>query len=168
MLYFSPSKVPQMKVMKKIAKLLLLLFVAIQFFRPEKNINQGNHLASFINETNPPENVKTILTNSCYDCHSNNTEYPWYNNIAPVSWWLSSHIKKAKADMNLSDWDSYGKRQKEHKLEEVIEVIDAREMPLRQYIWFHPDARLTKEEGEALMEWARHTKVLYQLGPLPR
>jgi len=154
--------------MKKIAKLLLLLFIAIQFFRPEKNINQGNHLASFIDETNPPENVKTILTNSCYDCHSSNTEYPWYNNIAPVSWWLSSHIKEAKENLNLSDWDGYSKRQKERKLEEIIEVIDEGEMPLKQYTWFHQDTRLSKEQSEAVMEWAGRTKALYGLGPLPR
>lgn len=157
-----------MKVIKKIAKLLLLLFVAIQFFRPEKNINQGNHLAGFINETNPPENVKTILTHSCYDCHSNHTEYPWYNNIAPVSWWLSAHIKDAKAALNLSDWDNYNKGQKDRKLEEIIEVIEKGEMPLKEYHWMHQEAGLSKEQGEAVLEWARRTKTLYGLGPLPR
>ena len=157
-----------MKVMKKIAKLLLLLFIAFQFFRPEKNINQGNHMAAFITETNPPEKVKTILTNSCYDCHSNNTEYPWYNNIAPVSWWLSNHIKDAKSDLNLSDWNNYSKTQKAHKLQEVIEVIDEKEMPLKQYTWLHNDAKLSKEQGEAVIEWARLTKALYELGPQPR
>jgi hypothetical protein len=162
------QKHPQMKVMKKIAKLLLLLFIAIQFFRPEKNINQGNHLAGFINETNPPENVKTILAHSCYDCHSNNTEYPWYNNIAPVSWWLSKHIKDAKEDLNLSDWDNYNKRQKDHKLEELIEVIEEAEMPLKEYTWVHQEARLSQEQREAILEWARRTKALYGLGPLPR
>lgn len=157
-----------MKVMKKIAKLLLLLFIAIQFFRPEKNINQGNHLVSFITETNPPENVKIILTNSCYGCHSNNTEYPWYNNVAPVSWWLSWHIQRAKGNLNFSDWDSYTKTQKVHKLEEVIEVIDEREMPLKQYTWLHNDTKLSKEQCEDVIEWARLTKALYELGPQPR
>ena len=157
-----------MKVIKKIAKLLLLLFIAIQFFRPKKNINQGNHLAVFLNETNPPENVEIILNNSCYDCHSDNTEYPWYNNIAPVSWWLSWHISEAKANLNLSGWDSYSNRQKVRNLEEVIEVIDEREMPLKQYTWIHNDARISKEQGEAVIEWARLTKALYELGPQPR
>ncbi|MGB5387787.1 heme-binding domain-containing protein [Eudoraea sp.] len=157
-----------MKVMKKMAKLLLLVFIAIQFFRPEKNINQGNHLASFINETNPPENVKTILTRSCYDCHSNNTEYPWYNNIAPVSWWLSFHVKDAKTHLNLSEWDNYSERQKDHKLEELIEVIEEAEMPLKEYTWVHQEARLSAEQREAILEWATLTKTLYGLGPLPR
>ncbi|WP_019668745.1 heme-binding domain-containing protein [Eudoraea adriatica] len=157
-----------MKVIKKIAKLLLLLFIAIQFFRPEKNIDQGSHLAEFLNETNPPENVETILTNSCYDCHSSNTAYPWYNNIAPVSWWISGHIKEAKGNLNLSDWDSYSKRQKVHKLEEVIEVIDEGKMPLKQYAWIHKNAGISKEQGKAVIEWARLTKALYELGPQPR
>jgi hypothetical protein len=157
-----------MKVMKKIAKLLLLLFVAIQFFRPEKNINQGDHLAGFLNETNPPEHVKTTLARSCYDCHSNNTQYPWYNNIAPVSWWLSYRIKDAQADLNLSDWNSYSKQQKDHKLEELIEVIENGEMPLKEYTWFHRKTKLSAEQQTAVIEWARRTKVLYELGPLPK
>lgn len=157
-----------MKIIKKIAKLLLLLFVIIQFFRPDKNSNQGDHLASFINETNPPEDVKVILAQSCYDCHSNDTEYPWYNNVAPVSFWISDHIQHGKRNLNLSDWGSYTKTEKQHKLEELIAVIEDDKMPLMQYTWIHPEARLTREQREAVLEWSKQTKVLYELGRQPR
>ena len=85
-----------MKILKKIALLLLVILVGMQFYRPDKNQTQGDHTAEFITETNPPEDVKTILQQTCYDCHSNNTEYPWYNNIAPISYWLSDHVKDGK------------------------------------------------------------------------
>jgi len=157
-----------MKIIKKIAKLLLLLFVIIQFFRPDKNSNQGDHLASFITETNPPEDVKVILAQSCYDCHSNDTEYPWYINVAPVSFWISNHIREGKKNLNLSDWGSYTKTEKNHKLEEIIEVTEDDKMPLMEYTWIHEEGRLTHEQKEAVLEWARQTKALYGLGRLPR
>jgi hypothetical protein len=157
-----------MKIIKKVAKQLLLLFVIIQFFRPDKNSNQGDHLAGFINETNPTEEVKVILAQSCYDCHSNHTKYPWYNNVAPVSFLISSHIRQGKENLNLSDWDSYTRTEKNHKLEEIIEVTEDDKMPLMQYAWIHPEARLTREQKEAILEWARQTKALYGLGRLPR
>lgn len=96
-----------MKVVKKVALALLVVFVALQFYRPEKNQAQGNHTASFIIQTNPSLEVKLVLQESCYDCHSNNTEYPWYNNVAPVSFWLADHVKDGKKHLNFSDWGNY-------------------------------------------------------------
>ncbi|MDX1318519.1 MAG: heme-binding domain-containing protein, partial [Xanthomarina gelatinilytica] len=94
-----------MKIIKKILILLLVVFVVAQFFGPEKN--QGN-LASiepFLTETNPSEDIKAILKESCYDCHSNVTRYPWYNNITPVNYWLAEHVKDGKKHFNMSNWE---------------------------------------------------------------
>lgn len=157
-----------MKIIKKIAKLLLLLFIALQFFRPDKNSNQGDHTVYFRTETNPPEDVMAILTQSCFDCHSSNTQYPWYNNIAPVSYWISNHIKHGKEELNFSEWDQYSKNQKDHKLEELIEEVEAAKMPLNEYTWTHEKARLTEEQQKAVVEWAKRTRILYGLGELPR
>ena len=96
-----------MKLLKKFFLVLLLILVIMQFFRPEKNNTQGDHTKDFILETNPPMRAKTILEQSCYDCHSNNTVYPWYNNVAPISFWLADHIKDGKKHLNFSEWDSY-------------------------------------------------------------
>ena len=157
-----------MKLGKKIAWALLVIFIGMQFYRPERNTDTGDHLASFLSETNPSEEVRGILKSSCYDCHSNQTEYPWYNQVAPVSWWLADHIEEGKEHLNFSGWGSYNSKKKDHKLEEVVEILESAEMPLKEYTWTHAEARLTDQQREAVMEWARQTRVLYQLGASPK
>lgn len=157
-----------MKVVKKVALALLVVFVALQFYRPEKNQAQGNHTALFITQTNPSLEVKLVLQESCYDCHSNNTEYPWYNNVAPVSFWLANHVKDGKKHLNFSDWGNYTDKKKDHKLEEIIEMIEAGEMPLKEYTWTHETAKLTKEQQNAVIVWVKKTRLLYQLDRKPQ
>jgi len=157
-----------MKIIKKIAVVLLLVLIAIQFYRPAKNTAQGDHTVTFITETNPPEDVKLILKNTCYDCHSNNTRYPWYNNIAPVSYWLADHVKHAKEELNFSAWENYSSKKKSHKLEEVVEVIEDSAMPLKEYTWTHGEAKLTGAQKQAIIKWAKQSRVLYQLNQQSR
>ena len=157
-----------MKIGKKIAWTLLILFVAIQFYRPEKNESSKDHLSEFLVETNPSQEVAGILKSSCYDCHSDHTNYPWYNQVAPVSWWLADHIEEGKEHLNFSDWDSYSPKKKDHKLEELIEEVEEGEMPLKEYTWTHAEADLTEQQRQAVMEWARQTRTLYQLGDSPK
>ena len=156
-----------MKIVKKIALALLVVFIGMQFYQPEKNIDNSNHLEVFLTETNPPEQVRMVLKQACYDCHSNNTVYPWYNNIAPVSYWLADHVDHGKGDLNFSDWAAYSVKKKDHKLEEVVEVIEGNEMPLEEYTWTHAEARLTEAQRKALIEWAENTRLLYKLNQRP-
>ena len=156
-----------MKIVKKIALGLLVVFIGMQFFRPDKNIDTSNHLDVFLTETNPPEEVAMVLKQACYDCHSNNTVYPWYNNIAPVSFWLADHIDHGKGDLNFSEWSKYSVKKKDHKLEEVVEVMEEQVMPLKEYTWTHEAARLTKEQQKAVIEWAEKTRLLYALDQRP-
>lgn len=157
-----------MKLGKKIAWALLIIFLAMQLYRPDKNTSPDtDHLALFLTETNPPEEVKAILKTSCFDCHSNQTRYPWYNNIAPVSWWLDGHIEEGKEHFNVSDWANYSGKKKDHKLEEVIETVEEGEMPLDSYTWTHEEARLTDAERKAVMAWAQQARTLYELGDRP-
>ena len=112
-----------MKLGKKIAWILLIVFIGMQFYRPEKNRPEDeNHLTPFLTETNPPEEVLGIMKTSCFDCHTDQTRYPWYNNVAPVSWWLDGHIEEGREHLNFSEWASYTAKKKDHKLEEVIET----------------------------------------------
>lgn len=157
-----------MKLGKKIAWALLIVFVAMQFYRPEKNQDPGDHLSKFLEETNPPQEVSGILKSSCYDCHTNQTNYPWYNQVAPVSWWLADHIEEGKEHLNFSAWESYSPKKKDHKLEEVIEMVESAEMPLNEYTWTHSEADLTDQQREAVMDWARQTRTLYKLGDSPK
>lgn len=156
-----------MKVVKKIALILLLVFIVMQFFRPENNRDKSEHLEVFLTETNPPQEVGMVLRQACYDCHSNNTVYPWYGNIAPVSYWMADHIDHGKGDLNFSDWANYSVRKKAHKLEEVVEVLENHEMPLKEYTWTHKEARLSQEERKAVIGWAERTRLLYQLDQRP-
>lgn len=156
-----------MKLIRKILIGLLVVFIAIQFYRPEKNISRENDTAKFLRETNPPKEVRTILQNSCFDCHSNNTRYPWYNNIAPVSFWLADHIEEGKSELNFSEWETYSDKKKDHKLEELYEETERRSMPLKEYTWTHKEAKLTDAQIEAVVKWAKDTRSLYQLGNRP-
>ena len=156
-----------MKLIRKILIGLLVVFIAIQFYRPEKNISRENDTAMFLRETNPPKEVRTILQNSCFDCHSNNTRYPWYNNIAPVSFWLADHIEEGKSELNFSEWETYSDKKKDHKLEELYEETERRSMPLKEYTWTHKEAKLTDAQIDAVVKWEKDTRSLYQLGNRP-
>ncbi|NND80172.1 MAG: heme-binding domain-containing protein [Maribacter sp.] len=148
--------------------LLFVILIGMQFYRPEKNLAQGDHTSVFLTETNPPAEVRQILENSCYDCHSDHTRYPWYNNIAPVSYWLADHVKHGKGELNFSEWKDYANKKKDHKLEEVVEVIEDSEMPLKEYTWTHKDAKLTDMQKQLVIEWAKQTRVLYLLNQQPQ
>jgi exonuclease VII small subunit len=157
-----------MKLGKKIAWTLLILFLGIQLYRPEKNRSEVNNLQKFLTETNPSPEVEAVLKGTCYDCHSNKTEYPWYGEIAPVSWWMAEHIEEGREHLNFAEWDQYNKKKKDHKLEEVVETVESGEMPLDEYTWTHEEARLTPRQREAIIQWANQARVLYQLGEMPK
>lgn len=150
-----------MKIVKKIAIALLVILIGMQFYRPEKNQAEGDYVAAFETDTEPSAEVKQILRSACYDCHSANTEYPWYNNVAPVSYWLADHIKDGKKHLNFSDWENYTVEKKDHKLEEVVEEVKKGEMPLKEYTWTHGDARLTQDQIIALVTWADGARAKY-------
>lgn len=157
-----------MKIVKKIALALLVVLIAMQFYRPEKNVTEKGHDMVFITETQPQPELKTLLKQACYDCHSNNTVYPWYNNVAPVSYWLADHVNDGKKHLNFSEWESYSAKKKDHKLEEVIEMVEELEMPLNEYTWTHEEARLTEEQRHAVIAWAKKTRELYEVSPEPK
>lgn len=145
-------------MIKKISIGLIALLVIIQFFRIDKTnpaIIQEN---DFITITNPPENVAAILKTSCYDCHSNETKYPWYTNFAPLSWWIKHHINEGREELNFSEWGTFKEKRKNHKLEECIELIDEDEMPLSSYLITHSDAKLTADDKGFLLEWFKEQK----------
>ncbi|MEZ4857188.1 MAG: heme-binding domain-containing protein [Flavobacteriaceae bacterium] len=150
--------------MKKFLKfffiLALLAFVVIQFIRPEKNIGGYESVAFFEAETKPSVEVKAILKANCYDCHSNHTIYPWYAEIAPASFWLADHVKDGKKHFNVSEWEHYSAKKKDHKLEELFEEVEKGEMPLDSYTWIH--GNISKEEQKMLMQWAQLARMQYK------
>ncbi len=156
-----------MKIAKKIGIFLLLVFIGMQFYRPEKNTATGDFVKAFEAETQPGAQVEQILKTTCYDCHSSHTIYPWYNNIAPVSYWLDHHIEEGKEHLDFSDWENYSDKKKDHKLEELIEEVEEDEMPLKEYTWTHAEARLTADQKKALMDWAKGARKHFQSAGQP-
>lgn len=156
-----------MRIVKKILVALLIVFVGMQFFGPEKNQGEIVGLDSFIQETDPPDEVMLVLKQACYDCHSDFTRYPWYNKITPVNYWLDGHIDHGKGELNFSKWESYSDKRKDHKMEEIIEVIQNKEMPLPSYTWTHKDAILTDSQIQSVKVWAEKVRLSYHLLPKP-
>ena len=152
-----------MKIAKKIGIVLLVVLVGMQFYRPEKNLAEGDFVSAFVAETKPSTEVHKILKTTCYDCHSDHTVYPWYNNIAPISYWLDHHIQEGKEHLDFSDWENYSVKKKDHKLEELIEEVEEDEMPLKEYTWTHKEARLTADQKKLLMDWAKEVRSNYQI-----
>ena len=155
-------------MVKNILIMLLIAFVLIQFYPPEKNQSGTIPETDIVMMTHPPEAVKNILETSCYDCHSNTTRYPWYNNIVPVSYWMADHIDHGKKHLNFSDWGTYNSKKKAHKLEEVIEEVKAHEMPLKSYLWMHDEAKLSEEQIKTLTEWADRLRLSYRSEAQPQ
>jgi len=142
------------KFFKRLFLVLLIAFVVIQFFRPAKNKAEGPSKNDISTLYPVPEDVQNILKTSCYDCHSNNTVYPWYAEVQPVAWWLDSHIKDGKKDLNFSEFASYRIRRQYKKLEEVNELVKKDEMPLDSYLWIHKNAKLSEPQKLVLANWA--------------
>jgi hypothetical protein len=143
-----------MKTSGKILITLLVVLIVIQFFHPAKNISTVKSPNDIAVLHKVPVNVRTILDKACNDCHSNNTRYPWYNNIQPVAWWLDHHVQEGKGELNFNEFTTYSLRKQYHKLEEVEELVKEGEMPLGSYTLIHTDARLTEQEKETLINWA--------------
>ena len=147
--------------MKRSTKILigiLIVLILIQFIRPKRN--NGNALGrnDFTHEIPTSDSIMSILKVSCFDCHSNHTNYPWYAEIKPVSWWLNNHINEGKAELNFSEFASYSLRKKDKKLEETAELVQEHEMPLDSYTWIHKDAKLNQQQIDALVKWTEEAR----------
>jgi hypothetical protein len=141
-------------MIKKILLVLLFALIVIQFIHPAKNKAEGAQANYIGNKFTIPADVKTILAKACNDCHSNNTNYPWYSKIQPVHWWLEDHIKDGKKELNLDEYTGRSLRFQYKKMEEIIDQVKEGEMPLNSYTWIHKDAKLTEDEKSKLIGWA--------------
>lgn len=142
------------RLLKGSALAICAAFVGIQFIRPPRNDGDPEGPRSIVATHPVPGNVRAILQRSCYDCHSDRTSYPWYAEVQPVRWWLESHIREGKEHLNFSAFGSYGARRSIRALDEIVDTVLARSMPLKSYTWVHRDAVLTKAEIDAVADWA--------------
>ncbi|SKB32152.1 heme-binding domain-containing protein [Daejeonella lutea] len=142
-----------MNRIKKGSMIVLAIFVLIQFFQPARNRSSEVSKAGIATVIRVPSEVQAILQNSCYDCHSNNTRYPWYAVLQPGAWWLASHIKEGKAELNFDEFGEYSKRRQRSKLKSIQGSIEDKSMPLPSYKAVHREADLSQTDQKLLNEW---------------
>ena len=138
---------------KKIILALVLVFAAMQVVVMKKAVPETDPTLEYTQSEMVPADIAKMIKTSCYDCHSYETHYPWYSNVAPVSWLLSSHIKGAREHLNFSLWGEYSAERKTAMKEEIQEELKENGMPLKSYLLMHPEARLSEKEREALIKW---------------
>jgi len=141
---------------KKTLIVLLIAFIVIQFFRPEKNLSAAV-TADDITVLYPmPDSVQQVLAKACYDCHSNNTRYPWYFNIQPAAWFMADHVVDGKKELNFSEFGKRPLAKRAKKLKKLAKEVQEGGMPLDSYTWIHRDAVLTEAEKNTIINWANN------------
>ena len=132
-----------------------MVFIIIQFFPIDKTNPITNEGMDFLKIKNTPEPIAKLIRNSCYDCHSNETKYPFYSNIQPVAWLLKNHIDEGRKELNFSTFATYDPKRQAHKLEEAAEYVEQKNMPLESYTLGHSDAKLSDEQRKQLVDYFR-------------
>ena len=144
--------------MKIIGLVLLVVLVGLQFFPARSNQNTIVPSTDFVKTYKVPEQVAQMLYTSCYNCHSNNTDYPWYSRVQPVGWFLENHISKGKEELNFSEFGSYSGRRQQSKLTSMISQVEDDKMPLASYTFIHSDARLSAVNKKNLVDYLKTLK----------
>jgi hypothetical protein len=140
-------------MIRKIFVVLLVIFVAMQFIRPARNNGAAEGVADISHVVQVPDTIRKILISSCYDCHSNHTVYPWYVNLNPVGLWLHNHVEDGKEAINFSDLSAFSKKKLDHRMKDIAEQVDSKEMPLSSYTFIHKYAILDSGQIQMIKDW---------------
>ncbi len=141
------------KVVKWILIVGLCLFILIQLKRPARTNPAVDPSHTIEAHTQISPQVAAILNRSCSDCHSNKTEWPWYTNVAPLSWWITDHVDQGRKNMNISEWGGLDQNRRDKKLRQICDEVEDGAMPLSTYLPMHPKARLSEPDKKALCDW---------------
>jgi hypothetical protein len=144
---------PKMKLWQYIGLGLAGIFAVLQLFQIDKTNPESDPSKDMLVVTNAPDNVAVILKDACYDCHSNNTKYPWYTSLQPFAWSIQNHIKNGRKHINFSEFGDYSREDRSEVFEECVEVLQEGEMPLASYKLMHQEAILSDEQTQTLMQW---------------
>ncbi|QYM78889.1 heme-binding domain-containing protein [Horticoccus luteus] len=147
-------------LLKKLLVVLFAAVVVIQFFPPRRNVSAtvpGPQDITALHPTTPV--VKAILAESCYDCHSDNTRYPWYTRIQPVGWWMQHHVNEGRKELNFSQFGTYTPKRARKKMDETIKEIKGGDMPLSSYVIVHRAAKLDPVQIQQVVDWANGVKA---------
>ena len=154
-----------MKLFKRIGLVTLVVLVGLQFMPTRSNQSSIVPSTDFVLTYKVSGEVERILHTSCYNCHSNNTDYPWYSRVQPVGLLLENHINKGKAELNFSEFGTYSVRKQKSKLKSMVSQIEKGEMPLSSYTFIHRDARLSKDSKKAFIDYLNALQDSLQQNP---
>jgi len=147
------------RCIKKIFFIGLIIFLLIQLYQPARNQSfKQDDSINFTSMYKVPKNVETILRTSCYDCHSNTTHYPMYSYIQPTRFFMESHIKEGKENLNFNEFGNYSSRKQNNKLDRIVKQIKSNDMPLRSYTLIHRDAILSNSQKQKVINWIQKTR----------
>jgi hypothetical protein len=136
----------------------IVILVALQF----KTVDRSNPPVQ--SDIGTSAEIKEMLRRACYDCHSNETNWPWYSYVAPMSWFVAGHVDHGRGHLNYSEWPAFDLEEQEHLFEEMWEMLSEGEMPLKSYTLIHRDARLSDTEREVLLQWVRPDRTPLDAG----
>lgn len=143
------------KILKWTAIVLAMIFVALQFIRPARTNPPVDEARTLLRHTQITPEVASILDRACNDCHSNQTRWPWYSNVAPVSWFVVDHVNVGRKEMNFSDWAQYSAEEQAGLLKQICREVKSGAMPLKSYLRLHGEAMLSGEDVRTLCDWAQ-------------
>ena len=151
------------RIFRKILITGLVVFLLMQLYQPARNKDNGEILPAHITKQyNVPNNVQVILAATCYDCHSNNTKYPWYSYLQPARFFMERHISNGKKELNFSEFGNYSKRRQESKFESIIKQVKSGEMPLASYTLLHKNSKLNSKQKETIINWVDSILKIYE------
>lgn len=150
------------KMIKWIFVGAIAVFLSIQLVQPDRTNPTVDDSKTIQAHLSVPPEVKSILDRACQDCHSYNTQWPWYSYVAPVSWLTASDVKKGRTSLNFSTWGEYKRRRQLNKLDQIAQAVNEDAMPLKPYRLMHPGAVLTKQEKDLVVQWAekQHSQLV--------
>jgi hypothetical protein len=143
----------KMRFLKILIIIVVVALIALQFVPNKMPENAVAGKDDLINSGVLPSTISSILRTSCYDCHSNQTSYPWYSKVAPASWLLAKDVREGRDELNFSEWGSYSRRKQIGKLRKIKEEVASGDMPLKNYLIIHRQAKLSPEQKSALAKW---------------
>jgi hypothetical protein len=141
------------KILRWIGITIVVIFVALQFIRPVKENPPTDQSMTITAQSGITPAVATLIKASCFDCHSNETRWPWYCEVAPMSWLVVNDVTDGRKHLNFSEWGKYTKSKRVLKLGQIYEQVSKNEMPLPKYLTIHADARLSAADRDSLTNW---------------
>ncbi len=152
------------KSIKVLIWILVVVLIVIQFVPLNRENPDSETKMDLLTYTQAPQEVSTILMNSCYDCHSNQTNWPWYSRVAPVSFVIVNHVKEGRDNLNFSDWGNYDPEDQFAILKHMHKVIEKGDMPLNGYVKLHDEANLSDQNKALIYDWIDNLKAEIQTG----